>query len=361
VHFRPLVVGLVILASCPQATTVEPAAGVEAGHSIDAHAPRPAASPIPRTVELDAHRAEESVTSALGHRMVVLGQAPVPVTQLPFRDVVAFAVDGYTYCVAYTPAPNRAECEPDSSIDGHHKAAGEHLGFAVVSFTGIDSAEVEQIRFVEGARFGDFYGDPQAEPVGVRHDRLPGYGSSNRKHSIDSLEVADVDDDGLQEVIAVVEVEEFETVDYYYYECEDDSECTGLADPSAFTAVAYEGHRLLIFRDNLTLQLDATLDQTGYTVFDGWNPASDDFLNHSHSFERDTVVAQWCEVAFPIRDDFTDCIFERACGEPTIRARWEYDGQADAYTRAKEERLREPITDWNEDWAVHCSAEQRER
>lgn len=317
--------------------------------------PEPTAAarpPLARTVEL-APAAWDRAFSTLGYDMSWLDEAPIPVTELPYRDVVVFKIDGVDYCRAFTPEADHERCEPTAGIGGHYVGIGEFLGFAILSFRSPAQAVVEHVRLVDEAPFGrdtqcqDCY-FPNAEPGDFHADPDKGWISNNRRHLVESLSTADVDGDGQPEIIAVVAVEEFDIIDYYYYQCEEDPDCPDLADPDAFAATAYKGRRLLILRDNLTLQLDISLDERGFTVFDGQNYDSDVRINHTFAIEHGSVVAQWCALEFGLHASLSDCEVELACAEPTVRVRWHYDPESDAYAKAEVERLRPNIDDVDE-------------
>jgi hypothetical protein len=310
-----------------------------------------------RTIELDPD-AQDRALAPLGYVIDWHDQAPIPVTDLPFRDIVAFTVSGADYCRAITPEPDLDECEPTSGIDGHYAGAGEHLGFAILSFSDPKHAELEHVRLFEEAPFGQelqlgtLYLS-KSEPIDFRPERPKSFGSRNREHHLESMSVADVDGDGRQEIVAVLAVEEFAIVEYYYGECAD-IDCPDLADPDAFASTAYEGRRLLILRDNLTVQLDVSLDELGFTVFDGWNPYSDDRINHSFALEHSSVVAQWCELDFGLHTLLSGCEVELACASPTVRVRWHYAPESDAYATAQLERLRPRVDDHGDEWSQLC-------
>lgn len=349
-HLAPLLV----LACQRQVIAPEPAFAPMPTQQAPATAPKPL---LVRTIELDPE-AEDHALAPLGYVIDWHGQAPIPVTDLPFRDIIAFTINGADYCRALTPEPERGQCEPTSGIGGHQMGAGEHLGFAILSFSDPKHAELELVRLFKTAPFGlelqlgDVY-PSMSEPIDFRFEPPNYFSSGERGHYLESMTVADVDGDGRQEIIVVLAVEEFEIVDYYYYECAD-VDCPDLADPDAFATTAYEGRRLLILRDNLTVQLDVSLDELGFTVFDGWNPYSDDRINHSFAVEQGSVVAQWCDLDFGLHFSLSGCEIELACASPTVRVRWHYEPESDAYTHATIERLRPRVDEREDDWSERC-------
>lgn len=335
-HRHAALLALVLACHAPTSEPTEVAAlpSLVAPEAEPAPEPDPAPKPIQmrapnfgplltRVDDLAASGVEELLAATLGHPVAVVRQIPLAVHQLPYRDVVAFIAEGHDYCLAHTYPAKQRECEPQLSYDGHFSSTAEHFGFAIISFTDPAAPSLEGLRFIEPNR-----GFTESEPPGFAFDSPAEAFSDERDITLGHLESRDLDGDGRQEIIADMAAEEFSVVEYYYIEECDHRDCS---NPDEFARTAYSRSRILILRDDLTVQFDLVYGQFGYTVFAGNNPTRNDQVDGSYSIEPNAILAQWCELDPMV--DYTDCERQAECASEHLR--WAYDQASDSYPNSE--------------------------
>jgi hypothetical protein len=303
--------------------------------------------PLVREFTLDRQRLAVAMAEQLGHDIAVLGHAELPTTHLPHREIVLFTIDGTDHCVHYLHPKQARLCDPQHTMEAFYEASGHELGLALLELADPEHPELVLMRILPDTDFGDS-GDSGAEPASATLT-TDGNTMETDQQLVD-LDVRDVDGDGRFELVTFIDVERFEHIEYYSYECQDSPTCS-FGDPNEYNGTAFRGRRIVIARDNLTLELDTLLERRGFTYFEGCNPFDPNRVEVTHTLDETGLTAQWCSIEFWLDDQFDACERAIACAEPNVRTRWVYDAERDAYLDGDENVLR-PHIDYDYDFEL---------
>jgi len=233
-----------------------------------------------------------------------------------FRDFVAFTVKGDDYCHAYRPGD---DCDDEEGVTW---AMRELLGFAVVEFVSPSAPRMSRFRFM--GIVSPIPSSGERRGAKLDHSRAGAEALINIK--FESFEIEDVDGDESEEYVIIVTHDTLEQ----------DSE----PDPD-WVFESFFHRRLMVFRDDLTLQADGFIHREWHRGAVGWS-LDTDFIQEKFWFERPTdsspgaFVLEWCEV-----DELLDgCSLDVLCPTPTERITVNYDAAEDNYRKPQRESLR---------------------
>jgi hypothetical protein len=248
-----------------------------------------------------------------------------------FRDIWVFKIAGDVYCRAYTPAARADQCRFSAIPALVPWETQELLGFAVVSFETPGSLSIDQLRFVQDAR-ALWSARPQHEPHGQAVQTSEPEESAQNNIALEDLDRADVDKDGRAEFVIVSS-----------YTVLNEGTNSDDENIGAFSAETFSGKRLIVLREDLSLQFDAEI----YQVMLPWTPG--EYWTNNHQRERYSLtpsglVVEWCEIDPVAAEDLDKCQIDR-CAEPTERVSVSYDATLDAYVEVRREQLRPALAD----------------
>lgn len=333
----------------PSAPTAPPLAPVELPATVEQ------GPPLAREFTLDRQRLDAAMTEQLGHAVDVLGHAELPTSRLPHREIVVFTIYGTDHCEHYLHPKQPRLCDPSHTMEAFYEASGHELGLALLELADPEHPEIVRMRSLPATSF-QYSRSSGAEPASTALTMSENTMETDQQ--LVALDVRDVDGDTRFEIVALLDVERFEHLEYYSYECKDSPTCS-FGDPDEYNATAYRGRRILVARDNLTLELDSLLERRGYTYFAGRNPTEPNHIEVTHTLDETALTAQWCSIEFWIDDQLDACERAITCGEPNMRSRWAYDAEDDAYESADEEMLR-PHVDYDYELLAPCKTSERE-
>ncbi|PRQ08103.1 hypothetical protein [Enhygromyxa salina] len=207
----------------------------------------------------------------------------------------------------------------------------EYLGVAVVSYTDPKQPRFERVRVLNsGCEPEDFgnCGEPSTDsPEGG------GGWSEIGQIAVERLDVADVDGDGIPEI--VLETSHV-TMHANYEDFDEPSD-----DVRPYYQESYAQRRFTVMRPNLSLQLDAVVHQEMLETIYGMH-ATRDIDGEDVRLTPEGVLVTWCEIDMNAGYNIRKCL-EQACTPPTTRIQMSYDPGTDTYGEATIEQLRPEV------------------
>ncbi|MFV8755764.1 hypothetical protein ACNOYE_34870 [Nannocystaceae bacterium ST9] len=266
---------------------------------------------------------QDALDAVIRLPVVQVGRKAMTTRGLPFRDFVVFTAKGEDFCRAYRSA---AECDDPVAVTW---AMQDVFGVAVIEFENPAAPRVARFRFMSESSLIP----SSSERAGQTFDSTRVVGWITHI-ALEALTVEDVDGDASDEYVILVS--------------HDSLSPNSEEGPEAVYEI-FHHRRLMVFREDLTLEADGYVQQIWSQGAPGWSIAHD-FVRESLTFRRPTatspgaIVLEWCETD-PMLDD---CPLDIRCGTPTERVIVEYDPAGDNFPKARQEKLRSPTTHMDE-------------